>query len=154
MGSEIPQGFPGGSLIKNLPANAGESDSIPGSGWSPGRGHGNPLQYSCLGNPMDREAWWATVHGVAESQIQLSTRAKNWDPAFLNSFWVKHTAGLLTTLWIAKSISINRHWFHVHITKSFTFQGSDGMCKVHGTAPVHRQAPYIMLTIIRMSYLV
>ena len=58
-------------MIKNPLASAGDirdSDSIPGSGRSPGEGHGNPLQYSCLGNPMDKEAWWATVHGVAKSQ--------------------------------------------------------------------------------------
>ena len=55
--------------VKNVPANAGDirhTGSIPGSGRSPGEGNGNPLQYSCLENPMDREAWWATVHGVAE----------------------------------------------------------------------------------------
>ena len=59
-------GFPGGSVLKNLPANAGEVGSIPGLGRSPGEGNGNPLQYSCLGNPMDRGAWWAIVHGVAK----------------------------------------------------------------------------------------
>ena len=59
-------GFPGGSLVKNMPATAGDADSIPGSGRSPGEGNGNPLQYSCLGNVMDREAWWATVHGVTK----------------------------------------------------------------------------------------
>ena len=58
-------GFPDYSAIKNPPANARESGSIPGLGGSPG-GNGNPLQYSCLGNPMDRAAWWAVVHGVAE----------------------------------------------------------------------------------------
>ena len=47
--------------------------SVPGLGRSPGGGYGNPLQYSCLEKPMDREAWWATVHGVAKSQTQLST---------------------------------------------------------------------------------
>ena len=51
---------------KNLPANAEDMGSIPGSGRSPGEGHGNPLQYSCLGNPMDRGALWATVHGIAK----------------------------------------------------------------------------------------
>ena len=60
----IFRGFAGGSLVKNLPANAGVLVSIPGSGRSPGEGNGNPLQYSCLRNPMDRGAWWATVHGV------------------------------------------------------------------------------------------
>ena len=59
-------GFPGGSVVKNLPANAGDVGSILGLERSPGEGNGNPLQYSCLGNPMDRGAWWATVHGVAE----------------------------------------------------------------------------------------
>ena len=51
---------------KNLPANAGDTDSIPGSGRSPGEANGNPLQYSCLENPMDRGAWQATVHGIAK----------------------------------------------------------------------------------------
>ena len=58
-------------VVKNPPANAGDirdADSIPGSGRSPGEGHGKPLQYSCLDNPMDREAWRATVHGVTKSQ--------------------------------------------------------------------------------------
>ena len=53
-------------MIKNLPANAGEMNLIPGSGRSPGEGNGNPFQYSCLGNSMDRGAWWATVHGVTK----------------------------------------------------------------------------------------
>ena len=60
------EGFPGGSVVKNLPANAEDVGSVPGSGRSPGEGNGNPLKYSCLGNPMDRGAWWATVHGVAK----------------------------------------------------------------------------------------
>ena len=51
-------------VVKNPPANAGDAGSIPGSGSSPGEGNGNPLQYSCLENPMDRGAWRATVHGV------------------------------------------------------------------------------------------
>ena len=57
-------------VVENLSANAGDirdSGSIPGLGRSPGGGHGNPLQYSCLENPMDRGDWWATVHGVTES---------------------------------------------------------------------------------------
>ena len=59
-------------VVKNLPANAGyvgDADSVPGSGRSPGKGNNNPLQYSCLENPMDRGAWWAIVHGVAESDM-------------------------------------------------------------------------------------
>ena len=64
--------FPGGSVAKNSPANAGDVGSIPGSGRSSGGRHDTQLQYSCLGNPMDRGAWQATVHGVTESQTQLS----------------------------------------------------------------------------------
>ena len=60
-------GFPGGLVVKNSPANAGDMGLIPGLGRSPGEGNGNPLQYSCLGNLMDRGAWWATVYGVTES---------------------------------------------------------------------------------------
>ena len=52
--------------------NAGDLGSIPGLGRSPGEGNGNPLQYSCLENPMDKGAWWATIHGVAKSQTRLS----------------------------------------------------------------------------------
>ena len=62
-------------VVKNLPANTGDirdAGSIPGSGRSPGGGPGNPLQYSCLENPMDRGTWWATVHGVAKSRTQLN----------------------------------------------------------------------------------
>ena len=62
--------FPGGSGVKNLPANAGDTrdmGSIPGSGRSPGGGNGNLLQYSCLGNAMDRGAQKATVHGVSKN---------------------------------------------------------------------------------------
>ena len=59
-------GFLGGSMVKNPHANPGDSGLIPGLGRSSGEGNGNPLQYSCLGNPMNRGAWQATVHGVAK----------------------------------------------------------------------------------------
>ena len=65
-------GFPCGSVVKNPPASAGELGSIPGLGRSPGEGNGNPLQFSCLGNPMDRGAWQIIVHGVAKSWAQFS----------------------------------------------------------------------------------
>ena len=61
-------GFPGGSEVKNPPANARDMGLIPELGRSPGGENGNLLQDSCLENSMDREAWWATVHGVAKSQ--------------------------------------------------------------------------------------
>ena len=68
-------GFAGSSVVKNPPANAGDMGSIPGLGRSPGGGRGKLLHYSCLENSMDRGAWWATVHGIAKSQTQLSTHA-------------------------------------------------------------------------------
>ena len=65
-------GFPGGLVVKNSPANAGDMGLIPGLGRSPGEGNGNPLQYSCLGILMDRGGWQATVQMVTKSWTQLS----------------------------------------------------------------------------------
>ena len=70
----LMRGFQGGSVVKESFADVGaigDTSSIPGSGRSLGEGNDNPLQYSCLENPMDRGVWWATVHEIAESQIQL-----------------------------------------------------------------------------------
>ena len=67
--------FLGGAVVKNPPANAGDARDmglIPGSGRSPGGRNGNPVQYTCLENPMDRGGWWGAVHGVAKSQTRLS----------------------------------------------------------------------------------
>ena len=87
-------GFPGGpSGIKNSPANRGhvrDAGSIPGSGRSCGGGHGNPLQCSCLENPMHRGAWWATVHGVAQRQTQLSY-CKDFTSLLTDTHWT-HTS--------------------------------------------------------------
>ena len=73
--SNFPLAIPGGAVVKYLPANAGDArdtSPIPGLGRSPGGGHGNPLQCSCLENPMDRGAWRTPVHGVAKSWTGLS----------------------------------------------------------------------------------
>ena len=73
---ELFRGFPSGTVVKYLPANAGDArdmGSIPGSGRSPGERNGNPLQYSCLANPMDRGAWQAIVHGVTEESNMTAT---------------------------------------------------------------------------------
>ena len=85
-------GFPGGTVVKNLLINAGDerdSGSIPGSGRSPEEGNGYPLQYSCLGNPMDRGAWRATVQVVAKSWTQLGKWAPmhscNWQSGWLGN---------------------------------------------------------------------
>ena len=79
-------GFPGGSEVKASTYNAGDLGLIPGSRRSPGKGNGNPLQYSCLENPMDGGAWWATVHGLqrvrhdwATSLSLLDIMEKNWE---------------------------------------------------------------------------
>ena len=80
------EGFSGGSVVKNPPANAGDAGWITRLGRFPGEGNGNPLQDSCLGNPMDRGAWWATVHGV-----DLATKQQYWqDESFphFRSFWL------------------------------------------------------------------
>ena len=79
-------GFPVGSVVKNLPAQAGaigDTGLISGLERSLGRGNGNPLQYSCLGNPMDRGAWWATVHRVTKSQTQLKRLSMPAEQQFL-----------------------------------------------------------------------
>ena len=65
-------GFPGGPEVKASACSAGDPGSIPECGKSPGEGNGSPLQYSCLENPMEEGAWWATVHGVAKSRTRLS----------------------------------------------------------------------------------
>ena len=88
------KGFPDGSVIKKPPANAGndrDTGSIPGSAKSPGEGNGNPLQYSCLENPMERRAWQAAVHGAAKSWTQLNDftfflealKVEKWGQGFL-----------------------------------------------------------------------
>ena len=79
-------------MVKNLPANAGDirdTGSIPRSGRSPGEGKGTPLQYSCLENPTDRGAWWATVHRVAKSRTwlkRLSTHAQSGSTIYLLNY--------------------------------------------------------------------
>ena len=69
--------FPGGSVVKNLPARAGDMGLIHGLGRSPGEGNGNPLQYSCLENFMDRGALWAAVHGVAKESDKTEQLGSN-----------------------------------------------------------------------------
>ena len=83
-------------MVKNPPANAGDTGDIgliPGSGRSPGGGHGNPLQYSCLENSMDRGAWWATVRGVTERRTRLNRLSTHADLVGLGDgrgVWVKN----------------------------------------------------------------
>ena len=83
------RGFPDGSVVKNPPANAGDAGLIPGSGTSSGGGNSNLLQYFCQDNPMDREAWQATVYGVPKSQTPLSSQASSMT-AVINSLRCRH----------------------------------------------------------------
>ena len=114
MGVKVTLGFLGGSVVKNPPASAGDAGdlgSIPGSGRSPGEGNGNPLQYSCLGNPMDRGAWGATVHGVAKSRTQLSN-------------WAQHTAG---SVFKDSELGLSGGWWQ-------SLEGEEGGCTLTSTA--------------------
>ena len=88
------QDFPCSSVGKESSYSAGDLGLIPRLGRSPGKGNGNPLQYSCQGNPMDRGAWWATVHGVAKSRTRLSDFTHKVNPiivleCLLGIFWSK-----------------------------------------------------------------
>ena len=74
----LTKGFPGGSVVKNLPANAGGAGSIPGLGRSLGEGTGKPLQYSCLGNPMDRGDWQAKSMGLQRLGHDLATEQQKY----------------------------------------------------------------------------
>ena len=100
-------------MVKNLPANTGDLrdvDSISGSGRTPRGGHGNPLQYSCLENPMDRGAWQATVHGVAKSWTQLKqlgTHIKLFIHLLIQSLFIKHALNVYCVLGTAPDIRVN-----------------------------------------------
>ena len=90
-------GFLVAQRLKRLPAsacNVGDLGSIPGSGRSSGEGNGNPLQYSCLENPMDRGAWWAAVHGVVKSRTRLSDFTFNFYFHALEKEVVTHSSVL------------------------------------------------------------
>ena len=90
-----------GSVVKNPPANAGDVGLIPGLGRSPGEGNGNPLQYSCLKNPMDRGAWWPTVHGVTKRQTWPSIYGLTaWSPWSESGGWsLYYLCWLCSTHW-------------------------------------------------------
>ena len=81
--------FSGGSVVKNPPANAEDASSVPGLGRSPAEGNGNSLQYSCLENPMDRGAWQAEVHGVAQNRTRLKRLSSSSKYALLSTLMQK-----------------------------------------------------------------
>ena len=124
MGNQAPgasSGFPGGTGVKNLPVNAGDArdvGSVPGSGRSSGKGDGNPLQYSCRENPMDRGAWPARVHEVTKSQTRLRGWARSRLCTESSALLTTHNYGLgqekiwnnfiFFTLW-------SRHFFFIFL---------------------------------------
>ena len=93
--------FPGGSVVKNPPASAGDVENaawIPGLGRSPREGNGNPLQYCCLGNPIDWGAWWATIHGITRVGHDLVTKQQQhvmWFNFFLNHMQASYISKIL-----------------------------------------------------------
>ena len=99
-----------GSELKASACNAGDLGSIPGSGRSPGEGNGNPLQYSCLENPMDEGAWWATVHGVEKSRTQLSYFTFSFTFAMKRGEKSWH----ISSMWKPHIFSSNIHWVNLH----------------------------------------
>ena len=101
-------GFLGGSAVKKLPANARDSGSIPGLGRSPGEGNGNPLQYSCLENPMDRGSSQATVHMVTNSWTRLGTNEHTHHSVH---------GGNILDLWVTLHVCIQGIYIYIH-TKS------------------------------------
>ena len=144
-------GFPSDEMVKNRPTNVGDTGDtslISGSGRSPGVGHGNPLQCSCLGNPMDRGAWRAVVHGVIKSQ----TRLNDWAAAFflkplsylnnseylLDMSW--SVTGIFVILWISTMLSKGLQNFlkmtHSHLIYTGLFQGLISQRKFLGTVPI------------------
>ena len=94
-------GFPRWLDCKESACNAGDLGSIPASGRSPGRGNGNPLQYSCLENSIDRGAWWATVHGVTKSQTRLSDNTQSFN------YWQIFSLSLVSLFSIVRSSAIS-----------------------------------------------
>ena len=95
--------FNGGSAEKNPPANAGDRGSIPESGRSPRRRNGNPLQYSCLANPMDRRSWWAPVHGVTKDAIQqLNNKGSKLPPQLSKATEERRCLSCMKFLWEVK----------------------------------------------------
>ena len=104
--------FPGGSEVKAFACNVGDLGSIPGSGRSSGEGNGNPLQYSCLENPMDGRAWWATVHRVAKSWTRLKRLHLHFISPIMKrtSLWVLVLECLVDIHWTIQLQFLQHYW--------------------------------------------
>ena len=108
-------GIPHGLVVKNLPANAGELGSIPGSGRYPKKGNGNSLQYSCLRNPMDRGAWWATIHQFSSVQSLSQVRffVTPWTAAHQATLSITNSQSLLKLMSV-ESVMPSNHLILCH----------------------------------------
>ena len=121
------KGLPGGSIV---PVNTGDAGLIPGLRRCPGEGNGNPLQYSCLGNPMDRRAWRTIVHGVTKSQIWLSngtttTNIPKTNSKYYYSWWNMKIISVKITIiiWLANPITREKlsfcsRWYDYILTET------------------------------------
>ena len=138
-------------MVKNPPANAGgirDASSIPGSGRFPGKGHGKPLQYSCLENPMERGGWWATVHRVTKSLTQLKqlsththrhththaqTHTHIYTPHFLYPFLhCFHVLAIINKATISMLLLLLSHFSHVQLCATPCMDYSPPDSSVHG----------------------
>ena len=121
-----PVGFPGDSVAKNTPANAGDSSSIPGSGWALGEGHGNTLQYSHLENPMDRGAWWAIVspcaHKESDTTEQLHFHFQNELGVCQEAYNNNTIYTIITMIWLVFLLFVILTWLFLRLFILVCFQ--------------------------------
>ena len=147
-------GFPRGSVVKNLPANAGDVDSIPGSGRPPGEGNENLLQYSCLESPMDKGTWLAMVQRVAKSWIQLSY----W--AYMHAYSIYMYSSLtsghvsvqsLSCVWLFATPWITAHQASLSITNSWSSLKLTSIESMMSSSPLILGRPLLLLSPIPPS---
>ena len=146
--------FPGGSVINNLSANAGDVGSIPGSGRSPGEENGNPLQYSCLENSIDRGAWLATVHEVTELN---TTKHLAHNDKIIPSQWcpwpyprqlclclLPYMAKVTLQVWLYQWFSKTNFYWHIGDIKCLvsTVQQSESVIHIHISTLFKILSPY------------
>ena len=149
--------FPGSSDGKASAYNAGDRGSILGLGRSPGEGNGNPLQYSCLENPMDWGAWWATDHGVTKSQTRLSdfNFNNNEDNRGILHFTVLHRHCILYKLKVRGNPALSKStetFFRQHLF-TFVFVSSSGdLCNILNPSPAKNDCNLLQAQMIAYSF--
>ena len=124
----MSQGFSPSSVGKESTCSAGDLVSVSGSGRSPGEGNGNPLQYSCLENPMDRGAQWATVHGVSRVRHDSATKPppiSTIERGFPHNIFLYH---LLNNIFLSISTSFFKRCYLLPLPMTFTFMSFGSLC--------------------------